>query len=627
MDRRPLLVSLIAPAVSVVVAVVVAVVAVGVAGGCTSARSTPAASTPPAVGTAPPQAAPSTRPTSRAPAVAPPETHIFARLDEPKAARILWTASVQGYVEPCGCTGDPLGGVARLAAAVKDAKRATDGRVLLLDAGDLLFEHESDNAPLDACQAGARDDLLVDTYGKLGLAATVLGPLDDVRGAEFRDARLHKAGIVTVGVDTPRALVAGAARAVSVVRVLGDVGVGVTAFRVDAPGGASDGTTAVVQRAHDALAAEVRRLATQAGTSAARHLDVIVVLAQAPRAITKRVVAGIPGIDIVIQGRAPGEVPLPPEALGGGAVLVAAGMQAQYVGVLELHLAGRTAGAPLALDDAEAKADADKKVLRVRIKELKRQVDDADGARKEFLAGRLATAEEQMKALDANGPSTTGPRVKVRALPLARGFPEDPGVKAALDAYTARIPSLVTSCEAGATCVPAPKDAATWVGAKACKGCHEEQYAFWKKQLVKLPGKDDNGRPITRTEGHVHAWDTLVADGKQKDRSCVGCHSVGFDAPGGPCKTGDVVARGLAAVQCESCHGPGSFHVESSAPEDIVGKPDEARCRTCHRVPHIPTTESFVMTDRLKLILGPGHGEKRFRALEAATAGGAEGTR
>ena len=38
-----------------------------------------------------------------------------------KQLTLITSASVQGYVEPCGCTGDPKGGIARLAGLVDEA--------------------------------------------------------------------------------------------------------------------------------------------------------------------------------------------------------------------------------------------------------------------------------------------------------------------------------------------------------------------------------------------------------------------------------------------------------------------------------------------------------------------------
>jgi hypothetical protein len=515
---------------------------------------------------------------------------------------VIYTSSVQGYVEPCGCTGDPLGGVARLAALVDEAKQAYGDRVLFLDGGDMLFEHATDTSPTDLCQTQARLDLLASTYGKLGLAGTVLGPLDDVRGPAFRDALVKKAGIITLGVVPPRALVEGAEQKTSLVKELGPAKIGVTAFRAD--------DDAQAAAAHDALLAEAQGLVGQA-------VDAIVVLAQSPRDLTKQVVAGIAGIDVVIQGRSPGEAPVAPETLPGGAVLVAAGVQAQYAGVLELVLDAREASRPLVLDDRKAQGERRAKVLEVRLQELKKQVADApEGPRRQFLADRLAAAEVEMQTLkntDTSAPILE-PHVTARAVPLPRGFPEEPGTLAGLTAYTKSIPSLVAQCEASTTC-PAPEPGAkAWVGAEACAACHAPAVAFWKQQVVEVPAKDKDGKAIVRRSGHAHAWETLVADRRDKDRTCVGCHSTGFDAPGGPCTTTDIVKKNLTGVQCEACHGPGSAHVASAKAADIA-LPDEAKCRSCHRVPHIPTTESFAWNDRLKLVLGAGHGEKKRATL------------
>lgn len=520
-----------------------------------------------------------------------------------KRVAVVYTASVQGYVEPCGCTGDPLGGVARLAAVLEDARRAYGERVLFLDAGDLLFERLDDAAPADACQAGARADLLVSTYARLGLAATVLGPLDDVRGPAFRDGRLARAAVPTVGVGSVRPLLEGAVRVPGLIRELGAARVGVTAFRVDAP--------EQVDAVREELRAEVQR---QTGAG----VDALLVMAQAPRDLTRRLVAGIPGIDVVIQGRAPGETPAAPELLDSGAIWVASGQQAQHAGVLELVLDARDPSRPLPVDDRKGQSERRTKVLELRVKELVGQVAQApEGPRRDFLAGRVDAARAELEALRRTDVSTplAGPHVRARAVPLPRGAAEEAQAKAALEAYTSQIPTLVASCEATLTCPDPAPGQPSFVGAVACKACHAAAYDFWKAQAVQLPGKDKAGTAVVRTVGHAHAWETLTADGKDKDRTCVGCHSVGFGVTGGACRTSDIVPRGLSAVQCESCHGPGSAHVKAPQGPHIVRKPDEVSCRGCHHVPHIPTTESFVFDERLKLILGPGHGEQRRATL------------
>jgi hypothetical protein len=195
-----------------------------------------------------------------------------------------------------------------------------------------------------------------------------------------------------------------------------------------------------------------------------------------------------------------------------------------------------------------------------------------------------------------------------RAIALTRGMREEAQAAAALAAYQAAVPSLVARCEANATC-PEPKTGqATYVGAAACKTCHAAAWTFWQEQRVMRPAKDKDGKPYERPVGHARAWQTLVDDKRDTDRTCVGCHSVGFDAVGGACKTSDIVARGLDGVQCESCHGAGSLHVGAADKRSIARAPTEAQCRACHQVPHIESTASFVFEASLKMITGAGHG-------------------
>lgn len=529
-------------------------------------------------------------------------TDRFAAAAPGKRAAIIFTASVQGYVTPCGCTADPLGGIARLSAAVDEARAAYGERVFFLDAGDLLFEKADDVLDADRCQAEARVDLLLSTYARIGLRATVRGPLDDVRGAEFRDARLAALEIPTLGVpDSGRALVHDARFRRSMVLEADGVRVGVTGFSAD---GAGD-----VQRTRAALSEEIDTLWSQG-------VDAVVALAQAPRTVTRAIVGDLVGLDVVIQGRAPGELPVAPERIGArGPLLVAAGMQAQHVGVLELELDERVAKAWLPLDDREAAMARRLRLLEKRISQYETQVSEApDPNRRAFLQQKLVQAQRERDALpgeSARMPPPSGPHVRFRALALTRGSAEEETAREALARYEANIPELVSACEANVQCPEVKPGEASYVGVKTCQACHADAVAFWRTQTVTTAGKDHDGREIARTSGHARAWLTLEAEHKTKDRSCIGCHSVGFNAPGGYCKTQDV--EGFEGVQCESCHGPGSLHVANPIDKTTIQRVvPETTCRGCHQVPHIPTTESFVYLDKLRFVLGPGHGGARL---------------
>lgn len=507
----------------------------------------------------------------------------------PGSIALVYTASVQGYVEPCGCTGDPLGGVARLTTIMNEARAVYGDRVVFVDGGDLLFEHLEERGPADLCQDNARIDLLLSTYKKLGLLGTVSGARDGVRGAAFQAEKLGAHGIAQLGPVPTLVKRGGVTMAV----------LGFAASKKAPLAGAAKTLLAAAQKARKDGA------------------DVVVLVAGDTHEHVKAAFAGgTAGLDAIVVGREPGEVPVTPAVLPGGAKLLASGLQAQYLGVAEFATAGRT-DAPLSLDDRRGKAERRAKLLDTRIKGLKRKVAAAkDAQRRAFSQSRLDKAEAERAALfDAvdKAPPMAGPHVRARAIKLAREVPAEPAAKATLDAYRDAIPELVSQCEAGITCPEVPKGTATYVGAQACMQCHAAAFKQWQDQAVQVAGKDKDGKPITRLSGHARAWDTLVHDKKTKDRSCVGCHSVGFMQPGGYCKTSEVDFR--EAVQCESCHGPGSLHIQAGDTSQIQRTVPETTCRSCHQVPHIETSASFNYDERLLKILGPGHGEARAKAI------------
>jgi hypothetical protein len=518
----------------------------------------------------------------------------FSSPGGPRDVVVVYTASVQGYVEPCGCTGDPLGGLARLGAVIAEARAAYGDRVVFVDGGDLLFEKPDDTAAADRCQAEARTDLLVGTYARLGLVATTRGPLDDVRGEAFRGALLQRHHVPSLDDGTGLVIVRGGLRVLVV-------------------GASSTTDPALVQATVDAHAP---------GTPDA--VDLVVVLLQATHAEAKTIAGRWYGVDVVVAGRAQ-EGPFAPERAG-TAVVVSAGWQAQRAGVVTAHLDGRTRDAttwtPLALDDREATADARRQLLDVRIAALDERIASMPpGENRDFQQRRRDGFAAERQALnDVTRAPLTGPHVVVAALPLRRGVPEEPVAAHDLQAYLRSIPTLVGACERDVTCEPPPDGAATYVGIETCRACHAAAYEHWQKAIVDLDGTNHDGTHAPRPVGHARAWQTLVDVGRDRDRTCVGCHAAGFGQPGGACTTTQLVQRGLTNVQCESCHGPGSLHVAGGGDRTKIRRDiDESTCRGCHVPPHIEKPESFVFDERLRVILGEGHGAARLHALPPPT--------
>jgi len=116
-----------------------------------------------------------------------------------------------------------------------------------------------------------------------------------------------------------------------------------------------------------------------------------------------------------------------------------------------------------------------------------------------------------------------------------------------------------------------PPEDATYVGVKKCKECHEKRNANWKKMK------------------HSLAWKALSKEERTRP-GCYRCHVTGHGKPGG--FLSEKRTPRLTAVQCESCHGPGSAHYASAKAKEpkakvraLIHKTPQNTCIECHN-PH-----------------------------------------
>ena len=150
---------------------------------------------------------------------------------------------------------------------------------------------------------------------------------------------------------------------------------------------------------------------------------------------------------------------------------------------------------------------------------------------------------------------------------------QDPDIKRFLTNYRREVreTELAVDRPAGQSAdrVPGIHSPATYVGSHACASCHRTAFDTWKKS------------------GHSHAFRTLVEKDSDSDPSCIKCHVVGFEEPGGYLRS--MKASRLTEVGCESCHGPGSRHIAVRS----AAKPGEkvlvklrpvgaGQCTQCH---------------------------------------------
>lgn len=107
----------------------------------------------------------------------------------------------------------------------------------------------------------------------------------------------------------------------------------------------------------------------------------------------------------------------------------------------------------------------------------------------------------------------------------------------------------------------------TYVGAKACGQCHEDEYEHYEKFAKKAHSYE-----------HIQSMRKGLTEAEF--RGCFECHTTGYGRPGG--FKSEQETPELKNTGCETCHGPGSLHVETEDPEDIKANLTDEECNRCH---------------------------------------------
>jgi hypothetical protein len=489
---------------------------------------------------------------------------------------LIATAEIKGTPEPCGCSSDPLGDVARVATLAKGG--------LWVDAGSLLYDPER----LAADKRAQADATAVTLARILSRADVGLGADDLTRGRERVQPPRVACNVRGVPLSAPR------------VHEIGGARIGV--FAVAAPERLKQRGVRAKPPVPAALAAvaELKKHGAQT----------IVALCAMNRVETRALVKAVPGIHIAVVGAEVGDGMPEPEPVG-EAYLVAPADQARYVAHLELHLK-RNEGAPakLQLHAGPAALAREHERIAHRIATLEQSLTEwrkdahADAA---FVSARAAELQELRVAEQrlTSGPQATpdGSYFTYELVPVRVAVARDPEIAGSLRELARTIGRENLRAAQAQPPPPADPDAPSYVGSAACGKCHPTQVEFW------------------RHTPHAHAWQSLTSVDKQYNYDCIGCHTTGFGRTGGP-NLATVEKRGLTDVQCEVCHGPGSEHVSQAGldePLTLTRRPADRFCAdNCHTKEQ---SDTFELVPYLRDILGKGHGEKARAALgEGVTA-------
>jgi hypothetical protein len=454
-----------------------------------------------------------------------------------------------------------LGGIARIATLVK-AVRSETGAVVLVDAGDRLFQDAEIAEPLGA-QLLLKADFIQKAYGALEAKVVNLGALDLAGGGPFAVEAAQRVRAVPVSANLFPTAQAGGHRHRDEEEE--EAPLARPGWTIEAGGvqvaflGVMD-PASLPERLETAFHAEDPLEAVRARVADLRaEADVVVILSTLDRRGNEALARKVEGVDVVIGAGSAGKprnVVIPQKV--GGSYVVQVKPQGKFVG--RIDLAPYPVGSKPLHDvtpDGEVRGLPPEGALPTGGILFGEDLD---------LRGGPERPEPQ--PVDPIPPPEPG-TLRHTVYAVGDRLSEDAGIQRLLSEYKLEVAEINRS--APVTAERLPTDGAHYAGDAGCRGCHTAIGEF------------------VGTLSHARAYATLERRQSEFDLECVGCHVTGWRKPGGFDHPGAV--GNLKNVQCEACHGPGSDHVAQGGGRGVGGMQGgvpRSRCLACHTPEHSP---------------------------------------
>ncbi len=522
--------------------------------------------------------------------------------------RILFTGSVDGFLEPCGCVAGRFGGVDRLAAWV-ERERAQHPSTLFFDLGDLFVDTARESADIRE-QLPLKAGAMLEVWGGLAPEAMAVGCLDLELGVEPLAELASQHGIPLLCANLFHAETG--ERPFPATRIIERDGLRIGVFavlggrlehqRIDGP------ETVVASNAAKRSGYELRSFLLEARSAVAElegQVDLIVGLAHVGTERALRLAREVDGIDLLLT--------LHPDE-----DLARATMQPAGVPLSHLAVKGSRGGRiDLWIEDLETLHNpqkpwfnaSDRNHLLLELEVVETSLANLTGKEPvlgsdEYLRRKIVNEDGLNRGLELLAGLESPPPVNRFSsvhVPMYPGIGRSEAALVQVDRYHEQLGELWGSPRAEN---PPPND--HFAGAASCAGCHPAQYEFWK---------------ATR---HSRAYRSLEVTNQHLDAECAKCHTVGYRELGG--WVAPPTALGFENVQCAACHGPGADHANGH-PRNLFGEkfryaPDA--CADCHNKQHDPkfqeNREEKLLAVQCPPLPAPGEGSPQFIAYLEAQA-------
>lgn len=543
---------------------------------------------------------------------------VFPGCDRPRsdtpALTLLFTGTLLGKAEPCGCFTGDFGGIVRIASYVNRVREEVPNTVYV-DLGDLFFE-SNDLDPFETRQFPLKARMMMETLESMGCDAWLPGDFDFAHGLPLLRELEAESGFPFLLANVVDAQSGESLFRRSAVVEVGEWKIGMFGLvgrQLNEPATASDEETIQVGRR---LAQRGLRLLDPIETAQEvvgelqEECDLIVALGHVGLEGSRELADEVPGIDVVLGAHYLSQDMHSDRSEKTGAHICMIKVKGSRVGRVDFY------GDPTNPRRAD---DSHRANLLHGIREQVRELDwieeqlavkrDAVQLKQRMtLRNQLAAGREMLETVEPK----PGPDVLEHYLVLIDRFVgADADADRLMRDYHQATRAFWTEEGPGKRLPRAPlEDKANFIGYRACTTCHPHQYEFWKGT------------------GHGRAYATLEATYQELDVECFKCHTTGWRAAGSFKQPLGAQKFGFTDVQCEACHGPGDFHSfggeNTVLPGGMMRTVSPQVCAGCHNAEHDP---KFNYGHKLPLVACPETppGDPTLRAARESAVPALEG--
>jgi len=476
---------------------------------------------------------------------------------------LIYTSNIQGFLSPCGCHKNSLGGMSKLISLIKEINFIFKGKILFIDNGNLIINRDIlfqlKNIFFFKKYAG----LMVKILSTVNLNGILLGTVDRENKniySLFKILKQYKIVLVNIQNKIHYNKKNNFIINKSFIFKMKNIAIGILGLNI---------------KISNNIINTKKKLNKEIFYLYKKGVSFIVIMTQINSNEVYKIIDKIPGIDFIILGK---EYDLKDARSYKikNVVYMSIPSYGQYLGVIEFYL-NKLKTMFFFKNDKNIL----NKLLKKNIFYIKERLRNNQN-NKPLLCKKIWTIINKYKVKNEKSDNIKK-NIITRAIPINKNIIADNESELIIKSLNSNKYFHELKILNNYIYI----DQLHYIGNIYCISCHNNFYLYQNTLLNSLKNK----------KYHFNAF-TCIKDNNIK---CIKCHSTGWLYPGGFKNINH--KNQYINVQCEACHGPGSIHKYTMSSNDIKKKINESKCRICHQLPHIKKLIDFKYMKRILRVI------------------------